>query len=196
MGRPEGDAAASDASLLAQPWWPRVRGQILRHPCVSEREAADRDAFLADAPLVALGAVGAHHLTASVLVVAGDSVLLHTHRRTGELLPVGGHVELGESPWQAARREAREEAGIDVDVPVGAPPDLLFVGTTRPGHRHYDITFVAEAEPIELHPGAGESTDVGWCTIDDIAAGRTGVTAELRLVAASLRPDGRTRRAR
>jgi 8-oxo-dGTP diphosphatase len=54
---------------------------------------------------------------------AGGQVLLG-HKKTGlgagKIVGLGGHVEVGESPAQAAAREVKEEAGIAV-----APEDLL-----------------------------------------------------------------------
>ncbi len=60
----------------------------------------------------------AHDVVAAVLVEAGRVLLCH--RRTDLTwypdvwdLP-GGHVEPGESPAEALRRECREELGVDV----------------------------------------------------------------------------------
>src|SRR5215831_635165 len=59
-----------------------------------------------------MGALGAF-----ALIYDGEGRLLLCHRRDADVwnLP-GGHVEHGESPWQAAVRETREEAGLDVSV--------------------------------------------------------------------------------
>lgn len=46
----------------------------------------------------------------------GDRVVLALHVDRDWTIP-GGHVEVGESPLEAMRREAREEAGIEVDSP-------------------------------------------------------------------------------
>lgn len=68
---------------------------------------------------------GEHQVVAGLLR-RGDRVLL-CHRSTGRSwypdswdLP-GGHVEAGESPEQALVRELREEVGVDLVVPLGAP---------------------------------------------------------------------------
>ena len=54
------------------------------------------------------------HFTATVLIVHDNKVLLHRHKTRGALLPVGGHVDRDELPQDAAVREAREEAGLEI----------------------------------------------------------------------------------
>jgi ADP-ribose pyrophosphatase YjhB (NUDIX family) len=56
-------------------------------------------------------------LGAFALLPDGDGRLLLGHRRDADVwnLP-GGQVERGESPWQAAMREARDETGLEVSV--------------------------------------------------------------------------------
>jgi 8-oxo-dGTP diphosphatase len=59
-----------------------------------------------------MGALGAF-----ALLYDGEGRILLCHRRDADVwnLP-GGQVERGETPWQAAIREAREETGLEVSV--------------------------------------------------------------------------------
>lgn len=43
-------------------------------------------------------------------------VLLHQHKKHHAWLGIGGHVEAGENPMEAAIREVKEEAGVDVAI--------------------------------------------------------------------------------
>jgi 8-oxo-dGTP diphosphatase len=77
----------------------------------------------------------------------GDDVLLIRRSPDAPLFPglyngVGGHVERGEDLLSSARREVREETGLD--VPDLALRCLLHVdeGTSRPGRR--DVTASGE----------------------------------------------------
>jgi nucleoside triphosphatase len=45
----------------------------------------------------------------------GELPLIRSHKWHGKYGVPGGHVELGESAAEAARREAREETGLDVE---------------------------------------------------------------------------------
>lgn len=60
------------------------------------------------------------HLTATVYLVAkidGEAkVLLLKHKKHNIWVGIGGHVEKGENPPEAALREVKEEAGIDIEL--------------------------------------------------------------------------------
>ena len=54
--------------------------------------------------------------TVSVFIVRGATVLLVDHKQLRKWLPVGGHIDPGEDPEQAAYRETQEESGLDLQV--------------------------------------------------------------------------------
>jgi 8-oxo-dGTP pyrophosphatase MutT (NUDIX family) len=52
--------------------------------------------------------------TATVYILYQEKVLLHKHPKLGKWLPPGGHLEPDETPPEAARREVKEETGLDI----------------------------------------------------------------------------------
>jgi 8-oxo-dGTP pyrophosphatase MutT (NUDIX family) len=91
-------------------------------------------------------------------VVKGGKVLLIDHKKLGKWLPIGGHIEPKETPDQAMIREAKEEAGIDVeiiferysdddpDVEMLSRPDHVqlerIVEKAGEEHQHIDFVYV------------------------------------------------------
>ena len=80
-------------------------------------------------------------------VLHGDDVLLLRHRETSDRFPgrwngIGGHVEPGECIAASARREVREETGLDVE-------DLVLRGVVHEagllGHAHVLFVFSGRA---------------------------------------------------
>ncbi len=104
------------------------------------------------------------HVTGSAVVTGPRGVLLLRHRLLGFWVQPGGHLEPGETPWEAARREAQEETGLAVE-PVGPPAALLHVDVhgAAHGHTHLDLRyrFEVEGDPTP-RPPAGESQEVAW----------------------------------
>jgi 8-oxo-dGTP pyrophosphatase MutT (NUDIX family) len=161
-GRPDGRVKAVWAAVVA------------RRP-VDGRETRSRDRML-----VALGRL-AHpfdqeadptHVTGSALVIGPRGVLLHRHKRLGLWLQPGGHLEPGETPWEAALREAEEETGLALGWLEGGPVLAhLDVHDGGRGHVHLDLRYllgpVGDDTPA---PGKGESQEVRWFTWSDALA--------------------------
>lgn len=126
-------------------------------------------------------------VTAYIVRRDGDDVyvMLHKHKKLGMLLPVGGHVELDETPWGAMAHELQEESGYTLDElrvlqpplriealdKVALHPQPIAVQThdITPEHFHTDMSylFVAETHP-RGERAKGESGDIRWLTRDGI----------------------------
>lgn len=52
--------------------------------------------------------------TTSVYILHAGKVLLLLHPKLKKWLPPGGHIEANESPPEAAKREVREETGLEI----------------------------------------------------------------------------------
>lgn len=106
-----------------------------------------------------------------VLVMKDGKLLLGRWKSAhgaGEFASPGGHLEHLESFEACARREVREETGLE----LGAVRFLRVLNTTRYAPRHYvDVSFVAEwksGEPRVLEPEKVESWD--WYPLDALPA--------------------------
>lgn len=85
------------------------------------------------------------------------AVLLIRHKRLGTWLPVGGEIESGEIPLEAAHRELFEETGLRGTFPVvdpltGSPPGLLGYEEHPAGSKgtHLNFAFVADVPTREV----------------------------------------------
>lgn len=118
-------------------------------------------------PLVLVG------VTAVILreTAAGTAVLLGRRSDNGALTPITGIVDPGEEPAVAARREAREEADVEIVVERLAWVHQLPRKTHVNGDQvdYLDLTFRCRWVDGEPQPADGELTEVEWRSIHDLA---------------------------
>jgi 8-oxo-dGTP pyrophosphatase MutT (NUDIX family) len=106
-------------------------------------------------------------IAAAALVRDGLVLLAHRHpaRRwypdCWDL--VGGHIEPGESPLRAIRRECHEELGVDVHD----PRPIAMTVSDRTLAMHAFLVTRWDGEPVNAAPE--EHDDLGWFRPDDLA---------------------------
>lgn len=127
-----------------------------------------------------------HDFTVTGYIVRLDQdeprVMLHMHKKLNALIPVGGHVELTETPWQAIGHELIEESGYELsqleilqprfrveslsDKAVMHPyPAAMNTFSITENHFHTDIEYAFITREEARHKiGQGESTDTRWLT--------------------------------
>jgi 8-oxo-dGTP pyrophosphatase MutT (NUDIX family) len=133
---------------------------------------------------------GDKHFTASAYILTTEPeprILLAYHRKLQAWMQPGGHIERNENPIEALIREVAEEAGIDISDHVGKHEEKGDGVTTvplpnfieeqpipahadKPAHVHLDMGYVFRIPAQDLRPAEGESEQIGWFTLSELAA--------------------------
>lgn len=105
---------------------------------------------------------------AGVVIIEKGKTLLAKRKGShgnGNWGSMGGHVEFGESPIEAVKREAKEELGIE----IGNVKFAICLNMIKEGKHYLDISFTAEivsGEPTIQEPDKIEA--IGWYSLDDL----------------------------
>jgi len=170
----------------------RLRADVAARSPLDDRESEAIDRFLSALDVLERPLdqeADPVHVTGSAIVVGQRGVLLLKHKRLGIWLQPGGHIDPGETPWDAALREAREETGLDVSFagPLDGDgvPELIHVDVHAGGrgHTHLDTRYLLDGGSADPAPPAGESQDVAWFEWDEaIEMADDGVKTILKLL--------------
>ena len=175
---------AEDEGALIRDVRTTVAGFAARTP----REVESQRRFLAELerlPHPFAEQADAVHVTGSAIITGPRGVVLHFHKRLHMWLQTGGHVDLRETPWQAALRESVEETGLPLAHPQSGPHFVhLDVHPAAKGHTHLDLRYLlvlADEDDAEPAPPPGESQEVRWFSWDEaIAVADDGLIDALR----------------
>lgn len=111
--------------------------------------------------------------------------MLHMHKKHQRFLPVGGHIEVDETPWQAVAHELVEESGYELArtqvlqpvqrlrhmsrATLHPQPLALNTHAISEDHFHSDIAYALYVEDEPTRPLAdGESADIRWLSSKEI----------------------------
>lgn len=123
--------------------------------------------------------------TATVYILHEGKVLLLYHKKLQKWLPPGGHMEPNETPPEAARREVKEETGLEIQFlkqeniwvnhwnansierPYLCLLEEIPAYRDVPAHQHIDMIFVAQPVSSDLVMN-DESHSLRWFSIEEL----------------------------
>jgi 8-oxo-dGTP pyrophosphatase MutT (NUDIX family) len=170
----------------------QILAEVRARTPVDERERTSIERFLREVDALAepfSEHADSTHVTASAFVVGPRGVVLHRHRVLGIWIQPGGHIDPGETPWDAAVRETTEETGLTVVHHCGTPRLAhVDVHPGPRGHTHLDLRYLLDGGDADPKPPPDESQDVGWFAWDEaLAIAEPYMKGILRALAAALR---------
>jgi 8-oxo-dGTP pyrophosphatase MutT (NUDIX family) len=145
-----------------------LREAVTAFDAATPREITSRERFLAELDRLAdpfSRDADPVHVTGSALVTGPRGTVLHWHKRLGGWMQPGGHVDTGETPWDAAVRETREETGLAVRHPRGVPRLLHLDAHPAGPHFHLDVRYLLRSPDDDPAPPPGESQQVRWFSL-------------------------------
>jgi ADP-ribose pyrophosphatase YjhB (NUDIX family) len=123
---------------------------------------------------------------ADMLIVYKNKILFRYHDKHKMWLCPGGHIELNETPPEAALREAQEEVGLDIElyIPTGymgeqsddgknlVPPLFMHLHEITPEHSHLSLFYAGRAKTDVITEPEGEEKSGGclWLSKAELVA--------------------------
>lgn len=124
--------------------------------------------------------------TAGAYILSEDRVLLIYHKKLHKWLPPGGHLEPNELPCEAAKREALEETGLEVEIfsdeyvwverwnansfprPFLCLLEEIPAHGGQPPHQHIDYIYLARPVGGSVNPNLSEIGGINWFSLEEI----------------------------
>ena len=133
--------------------------------------------------------------TVDVFIVYKDKVLLRKHEKYHKWLAPGGHIELDETPNDAALREVKEEVGLDAvlalprEMPIFTgdeykeliPPWYSNIHRISDTHKHVSFIYFATSRSDKVVPQCVSdiSNEWRWFTINELEKNEFGVSESI-----------------
>ncbi|MDP2815648.1 MAG: NUDIX domain-containing protein [Rectinemataceae bacterium] len=119
-----------------------------------------------------------------------DVFIVH-HKKSGLWIAPGGHIDEGETLFQALNREIKEELGVERSFTEMPAPFLLTItridSATHPCKMHFDIWFLLSTDGANFQIDPKEFHETRWV---DITAARQIVTDKPNLTALTVIEKG------
>lgn len=122
------------------------------------------------------------HFVATGYIVRDGKTLLLYHKKLQMWLPPGGHIDEGELPEEALRREILEETGLEVEIlsprrsPGPAEDGVVYLHIPNhvqlediPNHaQHIDLIYFCRAKDGEAAFRQEEHDGMRWHSLEDL----------------------------
>jgi len=125
---------------------------------------------------------------ATVYIIQQQKVLLILHRKLNKWLPPGGHLDPNETPSEGARREVREETGVEIEFikqeniwiehwnassferPYLCLVEEIPAYKDTSAHQHIDFVYLARPVGGIEKQNVNEIDDMRWFSLNEIEA--------------------------
>lgn len=101
---------------------------------------------------------------------ATKEVFIVHHKKSGLWIAPGGHIDEGETLFQALNREVNEELGVEQSFTEMPVPFLLTItridSATHPCKTHFDIWFLLKTDGANFQIDPKEFHDTKWVSIE------------------------------
>jgi 8-oxo-dGTP pyrophosphatase MutT (NUDIX family) len=105
---------------------------------------------------------------------ASKQVFITHHKKSGEWLFPGGHLDKGESPAETLTRELREELGLIYEIPVHQKPFLLTITHIDTANyackTHFDVWYAIPTDGKDFQIDPSEFHATKWLSPEEARA--------------------------